>query len=178
MTRKPQSRLEHQLGWKLRLEHLFACDIEPVSQVFVAQNTRPHALFENLRNRGEMGHCLIADAPVVVPNDLDIYVAGFPCKDFSMLNSNRPCLEGPHAETFHGVVNYIRQHKPATYVLENVVGLLSKCLSHNSFPSNRTIPQPKRGPLLWFEAGGDINCRVFFWGGSGCGAFLVGDLGV
>ncbi|CAE7255640.1 hpaIIM, partial [Symbiodinium sp. KB8] len=118
--------LEHQLGWKLRLEHLFACDIEPVSQVFVAQNTRPHALFENLRNRGEMGHCLIADAPVVVPNDLDIYVAGFPCKDFSMLNSNRPCLEGPHAETFHGVVNYIRQHKPATYVLENVVGLLSK----------------------------------------------------
>ncbi|CAE7642022.1 hpaIIM [Symbiodinium sp. CCMP2456] len=118
--------LEHQLGWKLQLEHLFACDIEPVSQVFVAQNTRPHALFENLRNRGEMGHCLIADAPVVVPNDLDIYVAGFPCKDFSLLNSNRPCLEGPHADTFHGVVNYIRQHEPATYVLENVVGLLSR----------------------------------------------------
>ncbi|CAE7574929.1 hpaIIM [Symbiodinium sp. CCMP2592] len=119
-------QLEHQLGWKLRLEHLFACDIEPVSQVFVAQNSRPHALFENLLNRGEMGHCLIADAPVVVPNDLDIYVAGFPCKDFSLLNSNRPCLEGPHADTFHGVVNYIRQHEPATYVLENVVGLLSR----------------------------------------------------
>lgn len=25
-------------------------------------------------------------------------------QDFSILNSNRPCLQGPHASTFHGVV--------------------------------------------------------------------------
>ena len=79
-----------------------------------------------------MGHCLIADSPVWVPSSLDIYVAGFPCKDFSMLNSNRPCLEGPNADTFHGVVNYIRQHEPATFVLENVVGLTHKKNGENA----------------------------------------------
>ena len=27
-----------------------------------------------------------------------------PREDFSILNSKRPCLQGPHAATFHGVV--------------------------------------------------------------------------
>jgi len=59
----------------------------------------------------------------MVPRELDIYVAGFPCKDFSMLNKFRPCMSGPNASIFGGVVRYIQVNQPRTYVLENVPGI-------------------------------------------------------
>lgn len=31
-------------------------------------------------------------------------------QDFSILNSNRPCLQGPHASTFHGVVGSLSKN--------------------------------------------------------------------
>ena len=31
-------------------------------------------------------------------------------QDFSILNSNRPCLQGPHASTFHGVVRSLSKN--------------------------------------------------------------------
>jgi len=111
------------LGVQLHVDHLFACDVDFASREFIARNCMPTALFCDLLARDMMSHCLRAEMPRVVPSDLDIYVAGFPCKDFSMLNSNRPCLNGPHATIFHGVVRYITLHQPRTYVLENVWGL-------------------------------------------------------
>mmetsp|Transcript_46404 Transcript_46404/g.86703 ORF Transcript_46404/g.86703 Transcript_46404/m.86703 type:complete len:630 (-) Transcript_46404:161-2050(-) len=119
-----REQLANQLEWNLELWHRFACDIEPASQKFIAQNTQPTALFENVLTRNDFGNCLFTEKEVQVPSDLHLYVAGFPCKDFSILNSNRPCLEGPHAGVFHGVVRYIERHSPATFVLENVHGLM------------------------------------------------------
>ena len=51
-------------------------DIEPTSQAFIARNTKPRSLFGNLLDRGQMGHCLIAEREVRVPGNLDLYVAG------------------------------------------------------------------------------------------------------
>eukprot|EP00931_Biecheleriopsis_adriatica_P097636 TRINITY_DN7144_c0_g1_i4.p1 TRINITY_DN7144_c0_g1~~TRINITY_DN7144_c0_g1_i4.p1 ORF type:complete len:587 (+),score=89.84 TRINITY_DN7144_c0_g1_i4:119-1879(+) len=116
--------LAQQLGVELTIDHRFACDVDRASRRFIVENTRPMAMFSDLLARDVIGHCLRANRPRLVPSGLDIYVAGFPCKDFSLLNSNRPCLDGPHAGIFHGVVNYIKRHQPTTYVLENVQGLL------------------------------------------------------
>lgn len=115
--------VSRSLGMQLHVDHLFACDVDYASREFIARNCMPTALFCDLLARDVMSHCLRAEMPRVVPNNLDIYVAGFPCKDFSLLNSNRPGLNGPHATIFHGVVRYITLHQPRTYVLENVWGL-------------------------------------------------------
>jgi len=118
--------LSRQLGVHLQIEHLFACDIERASRKFIVQNSQPRAIFSDLLRRGRVGHCLRAERLRPVPHGLDIYVAGFPCKDFSMMNRDRPCLQGPNAGVFHGVVRYIREHHPTTFVLENVLGLAMK----------------------------------------------------
>lgn len=115
--------LASKMSLTLDVQHRFACDILPVSQQFIVQNSKPAVLFSDLVERSETGYCLQAEMHVPVPSNLDLYVAGFPCKDFSILNSNRPCLQGPHASAFHGVVDYIKRHQPATFLLENVQGL-------------------------------------------------------
>lgn len=120
------SELASQLSLSLEVQHRFACDIQAVSQQFIVQNSQPWVLFSDLLERLDTGYCLQAKMMVPVPSQLDLYVAGFPCKDFSILNSNRPCLQGPHASTFHGVVEYIKRHQPATFLLENVQGLTMK----------------------------------------------------
>jgi len=117
------SRSLEVLGVDLQVDHTFACDINPASREFIVRNCHPMALFGDLLARDRISHCLLAERPRMVPSDLDVYVAGFPCKDFSMLNRKRECLDGPNAEIFHGVVEYIRRHEPRTYVLENVWGL-------------------------------------------------------
>ncbi|CAL1173446.1 unnamed protein product [Cladocopium goreaui] len=120
------SELAAQLSLSLEVQHRFACDIQAVSRQFIVQNSQPWVLFSDLLERLDTGYCLQAKMMVPVPSQLDLYVAGFPCKDFSILNSNRPCLQGPHASTFHGVVEYIKRHQPATFLLENVQGLTMK----------------------------------------------------
>ena len=48
---------------------------------FQVQNSRPSVLFGDLRDRLDSGDCLMARAPMPVPSKLDLYVAGFPCKE-------------------------------------------------------------------------------------------------
>ena len=38
-------------------------------------------LFGDLRDRLDTGNCLLARDRVEVPKNLDLYVAGFPCKE-------------------------------------------------------------------------------------------------
>lgn len=118
--------LSRQLRVNLQIDHLFACDIQRASRKFIIQNSQPQAVFGDLLCRRRVGHCLRAERLRPVPHGLDIYVAGFPCKDFSLLNSDRPCLQGPNAGVFHGVVRYIEEQQPTTFVLENVMGLAMK----------------------------------------------------
>jgi len=120
------------LGVQLRTDHLFSCDIGTASREFIKRNCQPRALFPDLLARSTVSHCILAGRPRLVP-ELDIYVAGFPCKDFSTLNRFRPALLGPHACIFRGVVGYIERFRPRAYVLENVDGL-TKTLRGASAP--------------------------------------------
>lgn len=72
------------------------------------------------------GFCMKTHRVVHCPGELDIYCAGFPCKDFSFLNGSRQCLSGPNAKVFHGVCNYIKYKQPAVFILENVDGITKK----------------------------------------------------
>lgn len=121
-----RSAINNALGRDLQIEHLFSCDVEPSSRRFIRQNCSPHAFFPDLLARGSISHCIIAERPRIVPSDLDIYVAGFPCKDFSTLNKFRDCLTGPNSPIFYGVVRYIRSHEPCVFILENVSGLANR----------------------------------------------------
>eukprot|EP00397_Hematodinium_sp_SG-2012_P022601 GEMP01023428.1.p1 GENE.GEMP01023428.1~~GEMP01023428.1.p1 ORF type:complete len:524 (+),score=88.08 GEMP01023428.1:61-1632(+) len=112
-------------GCNLLIKHEFACDVELHSRNFIAHNCNSTHIFGDLTKRTEpdlKSYCYktyqVAPVPVV-----DLYVAGFPCKDFSFLNKNRQCLDGPHAKVFFGVCEYIRTKRPRCYILENVMGI-------------------------------------------------------
>lgn len=124
--REIRSAIQTLLGREVQIEHLFSCDVEPSSRRFIRQNCSPCAFFPDLLARTSISHCIIAERPRIVPSNLDIYVAGFPCKDFSTLNKFRECLTGPNSPIFYGVVRYIREHEPCVFVLENVSGLVNR----------------------------------------------------
>lgn len=68
-------------------------------------------------------------AGVRSPQAETLYVAGFVCKDFSILNPQRftrDCVKNGnprHFGTLEGVVQHIKLRQPPYFVLENVVGL-------------------------------------------------------
>jgi len=144
--------IKQKLGKEFSVDHIFSCDILETSRIFITRNFSPTALFGDLVSRRTIGPCLLRRCPRVVPKDLDVYVAGFPCKDFSTLNHERPCLDGPHSGVFYGVVRYIAEHEPRVFVLENVKGLLMK--KHGQ-------PAPIWGVLKQLRA--IPHYKVHFW---------------
>ena len=58
---------------------------------------------------------------------IDLYVAGFSCKPFSMLHNNTKLLEEPEAKIFFAVLDRIKNLQPPCFVLENVTGI-KRCL--------------------------------------------------
>lgn len=138
--------LEKNLGVHLGIHHAFACDVHPASQHFIQRNCSPRVLFPDLLRRTAVSKCLMTGKNHEVPSNLDLYVAGFPCKDFSTLNKYRSGLEGPNMPIFYGVVQYIRRHTPRVFVLENVAGLTMSCKGvaapiHEVLRILRSIPQ-------------------------------------
>ena len=72
-------------------------------------------LFEDITKRD------IADVP-----DIDLYVAGFPCQSFSMMNSARKGFEDEkRGPVFFSCLEVIRTKRPKYFILENVRGLLT-----------------------------------------------------
>lgn len=59
-----------------------------------------------------------------IPGDLDILVAGSSCVDFSNLNSKKKTVDdgGESGDTFMGIMNYAKKHRPRIILLENVIG--------------------------------------------------------
>jgi site-specific DNA-cytosine methylase len=99
--------------------HVFSCDNAAGPQQFIKQNTPPDGvLFTDMMQRD----------PSDVPAH-HIYVAGFPCKAFSLLNSKSKLLKEPTARPFLGVLRTLRACHPAVAVLENVIGL-KRVLAH------------------------------------------------
>eukprot|EP00392_Amoebophrya_sp_AT5.2_P013713 g13842.t1 len=118
--REIQRSVKEHCGIKFDIDHKFACDIEEHSRRFIQLNFPDcPTLFSDLTTRvppSLASYCHKQQKVTPCPGDVDIYCAGFPCKDFSFLNNNRACLSGPHAKVFHGVCNYIKYKQPAVYV--------------------------------------------------------------
>ncbi|CAD7947850.1 unnamed protein product [Amoebophrya sp. A25] len=125
--REIQRAMREHCGIRFEIDHQFACDIEEHSRRFIQLNFPDTPIvYSDLTARvppSLSGFCHKQQKVLPCPGDLDIYCAGFPCKDFSFLNNQRKCLSGPHAKVFHGVCSYIRCKQPAVYVLENVEGI-------------------------------------------------------
>ena len=93
--------------------HTFSCDNAAGPQQFIKLNTQPDGtMFTDLMQRD----------PASVPAH-QVYVAGFPCKAFSLLNAKSRQFKEQSARPFIGVLRTIRHCHPAVAVLENVIGL-------------------------------------------------------
>ena len=98
-------------------DYLFASDIDPVIQRVLKTPNPHHATPE--RVFGDVLQRADGEAPPVA-----IYVAGFPCQAFSSMGKQRG-MEDARGTVFDGIFAYLRSARPATFVLENVQGLLS-----------------------------------------------------
>ena len=72
----------------------------------------PHNLFYDITDR-------------TAPGNLHLYVAGFPCQPFSVAGKREGCHDNRGNIAQH-VVLYISTHRPKSFILENVDGLVGK----------------------------------------------------
>ena len=113
---------ETLFGKRLRVDHVFSCEIEPFKQAYIERNFAPPILFRDIRELGGDVATTAYGAEVRVPHDVDMLVAGTSCVDYSNLNNERKGLEaqGESGQTFRGMMNWIRKSQPKIIILENV----------------------------------------------------------
>jgi len=94
-------------------ESVFACEIDKYARQSFAQLHKPNTFYNDIttRNHKEV-------------EQLDLYVAGFPCQAFSMAGK-RKGFEEARGTLFFNVAEFIQINQPKVFVLENVKGLLS-----------------------------------------------------
>lgn len=94
-------------------ESVFACEIDKYARQSFKQLHKPKTFYNDIttRNHNEV-------------EQLDLYVAGFPCQAFSMAGK-RKGFEEARGTLFFNVAEFIQINKPKIFVLENVKGLLS-----------------------------------------------------
>mgnify|MGYP002624488244 CR=1 FL=1 len=94
-------------------ESVFACEIDKYARQSFKQLHNPKTFYKDIttRNHKEI-------------NQLDLYVAGFPCQSFSMAGK-RKGFDETRGTLFFNVADFIKQNQPKCFVLENVKGLIS-----------------------------------------------------
>jgi DNA (cytosine-5)-methyltransferase 1 len=104
-------------------ESVFACEIDKYARQSYKQLHNPKKFYKDIttRNHKEV-------------EQLDLYVAGFPCQAFSMAG-RRLGFEDTRGTLFYNVAEFIKINKPKVFVLENVKGLVS----HDSGKTFQTI---------------------------------------
>jgi DNA (cytosine-5)-methyltransferase 1 len=94
-------------------ESVFACEIDKYARQSFKQLHKPNTFYNDIttRNHKEV-------------EQLDLYVAGFPCQAFSTAGK-RKGFEEARGTLFFNVAEFIQINQPKVFVLENVKGLLS-----------------------------------------------------
>jgi len=94
-------------------ESMFACEIDKYARQSFKQLHNPKTLYNDItkRNHKEV-------------EQLDLYVAGFPCQAFSMAGK-RKGFDEARGTLFFNVAEFIKINQPKVFILENVKGLLS-----------------------------------------------------
>ena len=114
---------------------------------FIQARCAPEIIFATAHRGGAAwAEDLISQQFVRVPSGLDIYVAGWLCRDVSTMNHhrNKPLLPGTDprvrdgsagesSNTLESSIEYIRLHRPAIVILENVVNKRSVALVQEAF---------------------------------------------
>ena len=116
----PETALKY-LG--INFKSIFACDIDKYAKQSFLQLHKTQKFYNDIttRNHKEV-------------EQLDLYIAGFPCQSFSMAGK-RKGFEETRGTLFFNVAEFIKINQPKVFVLENVKGLLS----HNSGRTFQTI---------------------------------------
>jgi DNA (cytosine-5)-methyltransferase 1 len=91
----------------------FASDICPiVRDLLVKGEARPTVIYDDITTRD------VKQVPSV-----DLYVAGFPCQPYSLIGSGRGLADN-RADVFLSVMEYIKERRPKSFLLENVRNIL------------------------------------------------------
>ena len=109
---------------KFAVEHVFSCEIEPYKQAYIERNFSPPLLFRDIRELGNKQAHTAYGGLSEVPGGCDILVAGTSCVDFSTLNNSRKGIDGTgeSAQTFRGMMDWVKRTRPPCVILENVFG--------------------------------------------------------
>ena len=107
----------------IKFKSVFACEIDKYARQSFKQLHNTKTFYNDItkRNHKEV-------------EQLDLYVAGFPCQAFSMAGK-RKGFEDTRGTLFYNVAEFIKINKPKVFVLENVKGLVS----HDSGKTFQTI---------------------------------------
>lgn len=126
---------------RLNLPHknVFACDIDKFAKQSYLELNGPDTFYEDIttRNHSEV-------------EQLDLYVAGFPCQAFSYAGKRKGFADETRGTLFFDVAEFIRVNQPNCFILENVRGLVS----HDKGRTFQTIID------ILSNGGGSLNGQV------------------
>ena len=103
---------------KVPMRHVFSCDNDPHVKKVILANFKPEVFFDDLTQR-KLHNNTCLEKP------LDLYVAGFPCQQFSAAGVHGGTSD-PRGLIIVHILRFIQEHTPRTFLLENVKGLVSK----------------------------------------------------
>lgn len=92
--------------------HVFSCEIDDKARVVINANSKPVHIYTNITER---------DHKKLSP--IDLYVCGFPCQPFTVMNHTNPLAQHKSHNIFHHVLQVIKHKQPKFFILENVKGL-------------------------------------------------------
>lgn len=109
----------------IKFHHCFSVEIDVVKQAFIERNYQPPIIFRDARDfippNAETATTAYG-SEVEIPSRIDLFIAGFVCKDLSSLNNKKKTLEdeGESGDTWRAIYEYARNHRPKIVLLENV----------------------------------------------------------
>lgn len=109
----------------ITFEHKFSCEIDKSLWPIIFLNSRPDIIYQNIKERRDHSVALLrAGCPVPKrdPPKINLYVAGFPCQPFSIMNIKRG-QKHEKDDIFNYCLNTIKKSSPEIFILENVKGL-------------------------------------------------------
>jgi len=126
---------------RLNLPHknVFACEIDKFAKESYLELNNPDTFYQDIttRNHSEV-------------EQLDLYVAGFPCQAFSYAGKRKGFADETRGTLFFDVAEFIRVNQPNCFILENVRGLVS----HDKGRTFQTITD------ILSNGGGSLNGQV------------------
>ncbi|KAH9975966.1 hypothetical protein BGW80DRAFT_1168904 [Lactifluus volemus] len=116
--------MTEKFGTTIEVEHVFSCEIVPFKQAYIERNFQPPLLFRDVCELGDDYAYTAYGAKAFVPGNVDVLIAGTSCVDYSNLNNEKKDIEqgGESGRTFHGMLNWVKKHRPPIVILENVCG--------------------------------------------------------